>query len=102
MNDQPHVEQDGPETPRVGDLDVDPALAAAVLEIEQHVAAEGWDRPARLFALVALELFALEGVAAFVAGADLEDVLPRALSFAAPGSVPLKRFFCGRSGSTLA
>ena len=54
------------------------------------------------FALVALELFALEGVAAFVAGADLEDVLPRALSFAAPVSVPLKRFFCGRSGSTLA
>ena len=52
MHDQPHVEQDGPETPRVGDLDVDPALAAAVLEIEQHVAAEGWDRPARLFALV--------------------------------------------------
>ena len=52
--------------------------------------------------VVALELFALEGVAAFVAGADLEDVLPRALSFAAPVSVPLKRFFCGRSGSTLA
>ncbi|GAA4371073.1 PPA1309 family protein [Nocardioides caricicola] len=33
-------------------LDVDPALAAAVLEIEGHVAAEGWDRPARLYALV--------------------------------------------------
>jgi len=44
--------EDGPETPRVGDLDVDPALAAAVLEIEQHVSGEGWDRPARLFALV--------------------------------------------------
>ena len=42
------------------------------------------------------------GEKAFVAGADLEDVLPRALSFAAPVSVPLKRFFCGRSGSTLA
>lgn len=53
MNDQPaDLTEDGPETPRVGDLDVDPALAAAVLEIEQHVAAEGWDRPARLFALV--------------------------------------------------
>lgn len=30
----------------------DPALAAAVLEIETHVAHEGWDRPARLYALV--------------------------------------------------
>ena len=34
------------------DLDVDPALAAAVLEIEAHQAASGWDQPARLFALV--------------------------------------------------
>ena len=32
--------------------DVDPALAAAVLEIEAHAAAEGWERPARLYALV--------------------------------------------------
>ncbi len=30
----------------------DPALSSAVLEIEAHVAEEGWDRPARLFALV--------------------------------------------------
>jgi hypothetical protein len=41
-----------PETPRVGDLDVDPALASAVLEIEQHASSTGWDQPARLFALV--------------------------------------------------
>ncbi|MFT4083114.1 MAG: PPA1309 family protein [Nocardioides sp.] len=34
------------------DLDTDPALAAAVLEVESHVAGEGWDRPARLYALV--------------------------------------------------
>lgn len=33
-------------------LDADPALAAAVLEIEGHAAAGGWDQPARLFALV--------------------------------------------------
>ena len=33
-------------------LDVDPALAAAVLEIEQHAAGGGWDQPAQLFALV--------------------------------------------------
>ena len=32
--------------------DTDPALAHAVLEIEEHVAGEGWDRPARLYALV--------------------------------------------------
>lgn len=33
-------------------LDVDPALAAAVLELETHVAGSGWDQPARLYALV--------------------------------------------------
>ena len=31
---------------------VDPALASAVLEIEQHIATSGWDQPARLYALV--------------------------------------------------
>ncbi|MEV7431488.1 PPA1309 family protein [Nocardioides sp. NPDC092400] len=34
------------------DLDTDPALAAAVLEIEQHLAGDGWDQPSRLYALV--------------------------------------------------
>ena len=34
------------------DFDVDPALAAAVLEIENHIADGGWDQPARLYALV--------------------------------------------------
>lgn len=34
------------------ELDVDPALAAAVLEIESHHARAGWDQPARLYALV--------------------------------------------------
>ena len=34
------------------DLDADPALAAAVLEIENHSAGGGWDQPARLYALV--------------------------------------------------
>lgn len=34
------------------ELDFDPALAAAVLEIEAHAAESGWDRQARLFALV--------------------------------------------------
>lgn len=36
----------------VADLEVDPALASAVLEIEAHIAAGGWDQPARLYALV--------------------------------------------------
>jgi hypothetical protein len=36
----------------VSDLDVDPALAAAVLEIETHISEAGWDQPARLYALV--------------------------------------------------
>jgi hypothetical protein len=34
------------------ELDLDPALAAAVLEIENHTAEGGWDQPARLYALV--------------------------------------------------
>jgi hypothetical protein len=34
------------------DLDTDPALASAVLEIESHLAGDGWDQPARLYALV--------------------------------------------------
>ena len=38
--------------PRWGDLDADPALAAAVLEIETHLAGDGWDQPGRLYALV--------------------------------------------------
>ncbi|MGN0065345.1 MAG: PPA1309 family protein [Nocardioides sp.] len=42
---------DLPPAPGPG-LPQDPALAAAVLEIEQHVAASGWDQPAHLYALV--------------------------------------------------
>lgn len=42
----------GPEIERELDPDVDPALAAAVLEIEHHLSGEGWDQPARLYALV--------------------------------------------------
>jgi hypothetical protein len=34
------------------DPDLDPALAAAVLEIETHSAEAGWDQPGRLYALV--------------------------------------------------
>lgn len=34
------------------ELDVDPALASVVLEVEKHHAGMGWDQPARLYALV--------------------------------------------------
>jgi hypothetical protein len=34
------------------DPDLDPALAAAVLEIESHIAEAGWDQPGHLYALV--------------------------------------------------
>ena len=53
MNDTPEpTPGPTPELSRGLDLETDPALAAAVLEIEAHVASEGWDGPARLFALV--------------------------------------------------
>jgi hypothetical protein len=38
--------------PDTSDLDVDPALASAVLEIEAHISSGGWDQPGRLYALV--------------------------------------------------
>lgn len=53
------------------DLDTDPALAAAVLEIEEHAAGEGWDRPARLYALVdTATLVAQEPALASLMGLD--------------------------------
>jgi hypothetical protein len=62
---------DLPETPRVGDLDVDPALASAVLEIEQHASSLGWDQPAQLFALVdTAQLVAREPALAALMGLD--------------------------------
>jgi hypothetical protein len=51
MTDQPEFGEDFRDELHDA-LDVDPALAAAVLEIEQHAAGSGWDQPARLFALV--------------------------------------------------
>ena len=43
---------DAPDPTGAETLPEDPALAAAVLEIESHVAQDGWDQPARLYALV--------------------------------------------------
>ena len=60
--------------PRWGDLDADPALASAVLEIEQHLAGEGWDRPARLYALVdTASLVAKEPALAAAMGLDADS-----------------------------
>ena len=63
--DQPHPDQPHPDHPdlphlpdfgmpdhTVASLDTDPALAAAVLELEGHAAEAGWGQPARLYALV--------------------------------------------------
>jgi hypothetical protein len=53
------------------DLDADPALAAAVLEIESHIAESGWDQPARLYALVeTAQLVAREPALAAAMGLD--------------------------------
>jgi hypothetical protein len=58
-----------PELP--GFDDVDPALAAAVLEIESHIAADGWDQPSRLYALVdTASLVAKEPALAAAMGLD--------------------------------
>jgi hypothetical protein len=52
-------------------LGVDPALAAAVLEIEHHIAVDGWDQPARLYALVdTAALVAREPALASMMGLD--------------------------------
>ena len=62
-----------PELGSIGELieGVDPALAAAVLEIEQHIATSGWDQPARLYALVpTAELVAKEPALAHAMGLD--------------------------------
>ena len=52
-------------------LPADPALASAVLEIEAHVGREGWDQPARLYALVdTATLVAQEPALASMMGID--------------------------------
>jgi hypothetical protein len=61
---------DTPDLP-THDLDIDPALAAAVLEIESHTAEGGWDQPGRLYALVATaELVRREPALASAMGLD--------------------------------
>ncbi|WP_245927134.1 PPA1309 family protein [Nocardioides silvaticus] len=53
------------------ELEIDPALAAAVLEIEKHHSSTGWDQPARLYALVdTADLIAHEPALAAALGLD--------------------------------
>ena len=69
-------QEQGPElSPELtADLDADPALAAAVLEIEAHIAEGGWDQPARLYALVdTAELVQHEPALAAAMGLDAAD-----------------------------
>jgi hypothetical protein len=71
MSDR-HPEQDPPyDSELPGFDDVDPALAAAVLEIETHISAAGWDQPASLYALVdTASLVAAEPALAAAMGLD--------------------------------
>jgi hypothetical protein len=67
-DDEHHIDTD-----LVGDdLDTDPALAAAVLEIEGHVAGGGWDQSGRLFALVETARL-VEREPSLAANAGLDD-----------------------------
>lgn len=60
--------------PDTSDLDVDPALASAVLEIEAHIASGGWDQPGRLYALVdTFQLVEREPVLASAMGLDADS-----------------------------
>ncbi len=60
--------------PAAGDPAFDPALAAAVVEIEDHAAESGWHGQARLFALVDTKtLAAREPELAAALGLDDED-----------------------------
>ncbi|QCW50332.1 hypothetical protein FE634_07780 [Nocardioides dongxiaopingii] len=71
MTDEPDDVLTG--DPRWGDLDADPALASAVLEIEGLLAADGWDQPARLYALVdTAQLVVQEPALASLMGLDAD------------------------------
>ncbi len=58
----------------------DPALAAAVLEVESHVAENGWDQPGRLFALVPTQLIVAQQPDVAAAMGIPDDLGPDALT----------------------
>lgn len=71
MSDVPSAPDPAPGADPLGDLEGDPALAAAVLELESHAATGGWDQPARLYALVeTARLVASEPALAAATGLD--------------------------------
>ena len=90
------------------DLDVDPALAAAVLEIESHIASGGWDQPARLYALVdTAQLVVREPALASAMGLDsssaqgsLTAIEQDQLSPDRPLESVVRRARCSTSGSS--
>jgi hypothetical protein len=73
---------------------IDPTLRGAVLELEQHASAAGWDQPAQLFALVpAGELVAQDPQMAALVGLGPEthpDVLVTVEQGELPAEVPLE------------
>jgi hypothetical protein len=74
------------------DPDVDPALAAAVLEIESHISDDGWDQPGRLYALVeTAELVRREPALASVMGLD-ESSAAGSLTPIEQEQLPAERF----------
>jgi hypothetical protein len=79
------------ETPDVP-TPVDLALRGAVLEIEKHAAAAGWDQPARLFALVSTaELLATDPSLAEVVGVDPHADLTGSLTPVEQDDLPADR-----------
>jgi hypothetical protein len=73
-------------------LDVDPALASAVLEIEAHIAEGGWDQPSRLYALVeTAELVRREPALASAMGLD-DDSAAGSLTPVEQEQLPPDRF----------
>ncbi|MFW6775653.1 PPA1309 family protein [Nocardioides sp. CPCC 205120] len=78
MTEQPDVpDESADEAPALerdlaAELDTDPALAAAVLELEAHAATAGWDQPARLYALVDTGLLVAQAPG-LAASAGLDD-----------------------------
>jgi hypothetical protein len=82
---------ESPELP-ILDPDVDPALAAAVLEIESHISDGGWDQPSRLYALVeTAELVRREPVLASAMGLD-DDSAAGSLTPVEQEQLPAERF----------
>jgi hypothetical protein len=70
----------------------DLALRAAVLELEKHAAADGWDQPARLFALVSTEqLLADEPGLAAMLEVDPQADLAGSLTPVEQEALPLDR-----------